>query len=134
MMTIGQISKAAGVPASTVRYYEREGLMQASARSEGNYRLFAPADLDRLRFIRAAQSAGFTLDDVEDLLHLRDTRTSPCGEVKSLIETRLQEVENRLNDLASLSKSLSSFLGRCEAADASDPCEVIEMLDADSNS
>ena len=63
-LTIGVLATAAGVPTSTVHYYQREGLLRPSARSISNSRLYSAEDLQRLRFIRAAQAAGFTLHDV----------------------------------------------------------------------
>ena len=65
--TIGQLAKEANVPTSTVRYYERVGHLQPDGRSSGNYRVYSPAALKRLRFIRAAQATGFTLDDITTL-------------------------------------------------------------------
>ena len=64
MFTIGELAKAARVPTSTVRYYEREGILRPAGRSSSNYRLYAKEDIERLRFIRGAQATGFTLRDV----------------------------------------------------------------------
>ena len=86
-LTIGELAGAGGVPTSTIRYYERERLLQPSSRSPSNYRLYSAADLERLRFIRAAQATGFTLHDVSKLL-----RPAPCGSVQRLIEERLDVV------------------------------------------
>ena len=67
-LTIGQIAKAAGVPTSTVRYYERAGLLRPTSRTAANYRVYSAGDLERLRFIRAAQATGFQLEDVKKQL------------------------------------------------------------------
>ncbi|MCI0657218.1 MAG: MerR family transcriptional regulator, partial [Acidobacteria bacterium] len=80
-LTIGQLAKEAGVPTSTVRYYERSQILQPEGRTQGNYRIYGPGALERLRFIRAAQSHGFTLDDIESLFAFRDGGTAPCKEV-----------------------------------------------------
>jgi DNA-binding transcriptional MerR regulator len=79
--TIGQIAHAAGVPPSTVRYYERIGLLSPEGRTAGNYRLYGPEALARLRFIRAAQGTGFTLEHITALLKLRDSTPSVCQDV-----------------------------------------------------
>ena len=68
MFTIGELAKAAGVPTSTVRYYEREGILRPAGRNGSNYRLYSREDVERLCFIRAAQGTGFTLRDVTELL------------------------------------------------------------------
>src|SRR5215813_5732090 len=87
--TIGQLARAAGVPTSTVRYYERIGLLHPDARTAGNYRLYGEDALECLRFIRAAQRTGFTLEDITALLQLRDVTPELCQEVQVLIEARL---------------------------------------------
>ena len=70
-LTIGKLAREANVPISTIRYYEREGLFAADERSDGNYRLYGTAALERLRFMRAAQGAGLTLGDIRSLLECR---------------------------------------------------------------
>ncbi len=128
--TIGQLAKEANVPTSTVRYYERVGLLQPDGRSSGNYRVYGPAALKRLRFIRAAQATGFTLDDVTDLLSFRDGRTAPCKEVQTLIEERLADTEQRLADLDHVQSVLKSSLKLCRQSERSGRCRVIDDLSA----
>jgi len=122
-LTIGQLAKAAEVPTSTVHYYEREGLLEPSARSPSNYRLYAPQDLERLRFIRAAQATGFTLGDVKALL-----RPAPCARVQSMIEHRLDEVSRRMAELRHLRRVLERSLERCREHAPSGRCKVVEDL------
>ena len=71
-LTIGELARTMQIAASTIRYYERIGLLVPDERSGGNYRLYSEASLRRLRFIRSAQSIGFTLDDVQSLLGTRE--------------------------------------------------------------
>ncbi len=81
LLTIGELARVAGVPTSTVRYYEREGILKPRGRSRSNYRLYAEEDVQRLRFIRAAQATGFTLQNVTQLL-----RPAHCHRVQDLID------------------------------------------------
>ena len=97
--TIGQLASAVGIPTSTVRYYERKGLLRPTGRTDGNYRYYGKDARERLQFIRAAQASGFTLEDVSAILDLNDGATSPCKEVQDLIEQRLAETEQRLAGL-----------------------------------
>ncbi|MBI4580033.1 MAG: MerR family transcriptional regulator, partial [Planctomycetes bacterium] len=97
--TIGRLAEAAGVPTSTVRYYERRGLLTSEARSQGNYRLYGPAALERLRFVRSAQAAGFTLSDITLLLRFRDGDPAPYREVQGLITKRLTRVAEQIEQL-----------------------------------
>ena len=80
-MTIGEIAKTVGVATSTLRYYERAGLLAAPARSAARYRVYDEASLQRLRFIRAAQAVGFTLDDIRLLLSLNSDAS--CRDVQA---------------------------------------------------
>ena len=157
--TIGQLAQAAGVPTTTVRYYERIGLLEPEGRSAGNYRLYGRASLEklrfikaaqaigftlddirallgdaslqRLRFIRAAQAVGFTLDDIRTLLIAEDGSVPSCGDVQALISARLADVEQRLQDLYAVKRVLQSALQKCQRRDADEPCCVIASLHGD---
>ncbi len=124
-LTIGELAAAAGVPASTIRYYERARLLEASARSPSNYRLYSQADLERLRFIRAAQATGFTLDDVARLLE-----PAPCDSVQQLIEKRLGQVADRMKELRRVRKVLRTSLDECRRHEESGRCKVVDDLSA----
>ncbi len=121
--TIGELARQAGVPTSTVRFYERDGLLKPSARSPSNYRLYSGEDLERLRFIRAAQATGFTLGDVKSLL-----RPAPCGKVQVLIENRLGEVARRMAELGHVQSVLGKALQACQAHAPSGRCQVVDDL------
>ncbi len=126
--TIGWLAREAGVPASTVRYYERSRLLRPDGRTDGNYRIYGPEALERLRFIRAAQAIGLTLDDITTLLDFRDGRTAPCREVQTLIEERLSELNERLKQLRQVQAILHSSLRMCRKTERRGRCEVIERL------
>ena len=81
--TIGLLARTADVPTSTVRDYERSRLLHPDALTDGNDRVYEPAALERLRFIRAAQAIGLTFEDIATLLDFRDGRTAPCREVQA---------------------------------------------------
>ena len=121
--TIGELARAAGVPSSTIRYYEREGLLRPSSRSPSNYRIYSESELERLRFIRAAQATGFTLDDVTQLL-----RPAACGKVQALIEERLAVVAERMKELRHLQKVLRASLAECHEHEVSGRCRVVDQL------
>ena len=109
--TIGQVAKSMGVATSTLRYYEREGLLDPAERSQSGYRLYDPSDVEQLRFIRSAQSVGFSLGDIRALLSL-DERTS-CKRVQSMIEERLAEIAHRIAELKRVQQALKKTLNRC---------------------
>jgi len=126
--TISQLAKAAEIPTTTVRYYERIGLVEPEDRSHGNYRLYSDESLRKVKFIRAAQATGFTLDDVKALLSTPDSTADSCREVQSLIEERLAEVDQRLKDLRHVQRVLKSSLEKCKETERADCCHVIETL------
>jgi MerR family mercuric resistance operon transcriptional regulator len=132
--TIGRLAQAAGVPTSTVRYYERARLLPPDRRTDGTYRVYGPAALERLRFIRAAQAIGLTLEDIATLLDFRDGRTAPCREVRTLIEARLSELETRLEQLEHVRGVLRSSLRMCRRGEPSGRCEVIDRLNVRASS
>ena len=125
--TISQLAKAAATPTSTLRYYERIGLLQPEDRSQGNYRLYGHESLAKLKFIRAAQAIGFTLDDVRGLLGEGD-RVPCCGDVKQLIDNRLADIDRRLKDLRHVQRVLKAARQTCLDSSPRSLCRVIETL------
>ncbi len=125
-MTIGRVAKAAGVPATTLRYYEREGLLDAPVRTAAGYRMYDDQAVERLRFIRAAQAVGFTLNDIRTLLQL-DSHES-CGDVQKLLERRIGEVDRKLAELNYVRTALSKALKECKTSDRD--CPVLISLSA----
>jgi MerR family copper efflux transcriptional regulator len=127
--TIGQLAAAAGIPTTTVRYYERRRLLRAALRiGSGQYRLYGAAELERLRFIRAAQTLGFSLDDIARLLALDDGRSAPCAEVQALIEARLSDISERMSDLRRVQRALRGSLDLCRGRRPEGGCAVIDGL------
>jgi len=132
--TIGQLARAAGVPTSTVRYYERVGLLQPEGRTNGNYRLYGKEALEHVRFIRAAQATGFTLGDIAALLQLRDANPDTCQNVQGLIAERLADLERRLADLRHVQHVLKATLKRCRETQWRGRCHIFDRLTVSSTS
>lgn len=128
--TIGQLAEKVKIPASTVRYYERIGLLGPEDRSQGNYRLYGQVSLRRLRFIRAAQSAGFTLDDIRLLMGAQNRRQPSCRDVQRLIAARLTEIDKQMTNLRQVQKVLKASAGKCRKTERSRCCHLIESLEA----
>lgn len=127
--TIGELARAVEVPSTTIRYYERIGLLAADDRSQGNYRLYSQASMRRLKFIRAAQSIGFTLDDIQALLGSRDGKQPSCSKVQTLIKERLTEIEKRLSSLRHIQRLLKTSLAKCQKTARARCCHVIDALE-----
>ena len=130
LLTIGELSKTLALKASALRFYEREGLLQPASRSASGYRLYDQESIEQLRFIRSAQSAGFTLDDIRALLQFEsDPRTQCKHEVQELINRRLKEIELKIKDLKRVKLKLTDSLSRCQSS--SGKCPVLTELKPD---
>jgi MerR family mercuric resistance operon transcriptional regulator len=127
-LTIGRLAKAVGVPISTIRYYEREGLLAADSRTAGNYRLYGGAALERLRFIRTAQDNGFSLEDIRLLLAARAAPPGTCEKVQERINARLAELDQRLRDIRRFRATLRRWLAACRTSAPTGRCAVVQGL------
>ena len=103
---IGTLARQAGVPIQTIRYYEQMGLLVKARRTASGYRLYGPEVLERLQFIKKAQSLGLRLDDVREILDLTDRSRCPCGHVQRLLKARLQELQKKIADMRILERRL----------------------------
>ena len=126
--TIGQLSESAQVPVSTIRFYERAGLLKPDYRTGGNYRAYSEGKLERLKFIRSAQAVGLSLQDVSQLLELTFLSEPPCDEVLGLMRRRLDDIRNRLKEMRNVERALARSLDRCCKGDAPDLCTDICRL------
>ena len=116
-MKIGEIAAQAGIPAKTIRFWEDQQLLPPPARTPAGYREYDPAILKRLAFIRQCQAAGLTLEQIRQVLGIRDGGQPPCVHVTGLITRRLAEVEARLADLARTRDQLTALAARAAAQD-----------------
>jgi len=124
-MTIARLGAAAGVGVETVRYYQRRGLIAVPA-SGGAVRRYGPEDVRRLRFIRRAQAAGFTLDEIGELLAL--DRTGDRARVRALAGERLAGLDSRIAELEASRAALERLRAGC-AAGRRGPCPILEAFD-----
>lgn len=126
-LSIGELGRQTETKVETIRYYERIGLLAAPARTEGNYRVYGEAALNRLSFIRRARDLGFSIEQVRDLLALSDRRDQSCATVDELTRAHLAEVERKIADLEALRRELSALLSQCRQGTIS-TCLIIEAL------
>jgi DNA-binding transcriptional MerR regulator len=126
-MTIGVLARATDTKVETVRYYERERLLSARARTAGNYRAYGIEHLNRLSFIRRSRDLRFSLDQVRTLLELADQRDRPCDAVDAIAEAHLAEIDRKIADLQALRHELNGMITRCVSGTVAD-CRIIESL------
>ena len=126
MKSIGEASRLTGVTVETIRYYERESIIAATARSHSGRRLFAPEDIAQLRFIRRARDLGFPLADIKALSGLRVDAEAACGEAQEIGERHLETVRAKIHDLKQLESALSQLVKSCRAGNPS--CAMLDQL------
>lgn len=132
MLKIGELAEKTGLSAHTIRFYEKQGLIQASQRSESGYRYYDAADLRRAEFVRSARNVGFSLEDIASLLSIRLDRDShSCQEVTDITRHKLEEVNARIAELQQMQRSLALLLESCcGGPENATHCSIIEALDA----
>ena len=126
-LKIGELARAAGTKAETVRYYEAIGLIGPAERSGGNYRLYGRAHLDRLSFIRRARALGFSIDEVRQLLALAEDRQMSCEAVDDLARAHRDAIDRKLTDLKALRSELDNLIRSCPSGVVA-YCRIVEAL------
>lgn len=107
-LRIGEVSRAAGVSAGTIRYYERLGLLNRPERTESDYRVYSEQEIARLVFIRKAKLFGLTLEEIGQLLEIRSQGVPPCEQLENMIQRHLGDLDDRIQEMISFRKELAS--------------------------
>ncbi len=126
-MKIGEVARKTGVKAETIRFYEREGILNAPPRTRSNYRNYGPAEAATLIFIRRARDLGFSIPDIRELLELSNEDDRSCAAVDSLARAHLDQVERKIAALQLMRDELSRMIASCEQDRVSD-CRIIDAL------
>ena len=127
-MKIGVMAKATGTSVETIRYYEREGLLPATARSEGNFRVYTEVHVQRLGFIRHCRSLSLTLEEIRQLLRLKDSPGASCAEANGLLAAHIALVAERIHELQGLEQQLKSLQQRCQGTRDAAHCGILNEL------
>jgi Cd(II)/Pb(II)-responsive transcriptional regulator len=127
-MRIGELARQAGVDVQTVRYYEREGLLEAPARTGAGYRAYGLEHLERLNFVRHCRSLDMPLAQIKRLIHLSQDRRVSCEEVNALIAAHLQRVRAKVAALNTLQAQLATLSAQCASGHRVADCGILEEL------
>lgn len=125
-LTIGTFARSAGVNVETIRFYQRKGLLPQPERPPGGIRRYGRADVARVKFIKAAQRLGFSLDEVAQLLQLEDS--TRCEQASRLAEHKLQIVRKKLSDLKRMESVLAGLVDACHTRKGNIACPLIDAL------
>ena len=129
-MKIGELAQVAQCTVETVRYYEKEGLLPEPARTPGNFRVYGPEHLERLRFIRNCRALDMSHEEIHTLLQLTDQPQAGCGAINAVFDEHIAHVEERIQELAQLKHQLSALRQRCQDEQAVDACGILHGLAA----
>lgn len=128
-LTIGKIAQQAGVGVETVRFYEREGLIDQPPRGPSGYRNYPESVIPRLRFVKRAKELGFTLNEIKELLLLRLDPETTCADVKRRAETKIADIAEKMRSLRRMKKALVKLTASCRGHGPVDDCPILEALD-----
>lgn len=125
-LTIGAFAKAADVNVETIRFYQHKGLLPTPDRPYGSIRRYGDSDLARVKFVKAAQRLGFSLEEIAQLLKLEDG--THCGDAAELATQKLKDVRTKLAHLTRIETALSKLVGQCRAHRGTISCPLIAAL------
>lgn len=126
VLAIGELSRLTAVNIETIRYYERVGILPAPPRSQGGRRVYGLEHAQRLKFVRRSRELGFTLEEIRNLLSLKESGHA-CGEVKAAALSHLESIRGKISDLSRMERTLTQIVALCEGGDAPD-CPILSTL------
>lgn len=109
-LKIGEVSQASGIGIEALRFYERSGLLGKPVRSMSGYRLYDEGVLERLSFIKKAQTLGFSLDEIKSIIKDAQSGAIPCDDVREIVRRRLSELDERMREMRRYRKELAQTL------------------------
>lgn len=131
-MRSGEVAARTGVSVQTLRYYERRGLLREPPRSASGYRAYPDEIVEIVRFVKRSQELGFTLDEIEELLHLADDgRPEECDPARAVAKSRMAELDRRIGDLHRMRDSLAELAATCDRPRADRRCPLLRTLHDD---
>ncbi len=128
-LTIGRLARLGGVNLETIRYYEREGLLQEPPRTPAGYRLFPSETVRRLRFIKRAQELGFSLGEIRELLALRMKPGTRREHIRARAQAKIADIDQKIQTLTSMKRTLRNLTERCDGCGPLSDCPILDSLD-----
>lgn len=128
-MTIGRIARDSGTPIETIRFYEREGLIEKPPRTESGYRNYRPDVISRLDFIKQAKSLGFSLMEIKEFLSLKFSPETNCGDVRSQAEKKILDIEHKIDSLQKMKGALVKLVTACPGSGPISECPILEAME-----
>jgi Cd(II)/Pb(II)-responsive transcriptional regulator len=127
-MKIGELAKMVHCTPETIRFYEREGLLPETERTDANYRSYTTQHVERLRFIRNCRALDMTHDEIRALRGLIDTPANDCSAINALVDEHIAHVDSRIEELTQLKQQLASLRGECHGEQAVEDCGIVQRV------
>ena len=126
-VNIGEAARQSGVSAKMLRHYETLGLLGAVTRTDNGYRLYSPADVHTLRFIKRCRDLGFSMTEIAELVGLWQNRQRASSTVKAVAQKHMDELSQRIDALQAMQRTLATLLDCCQGDDRPD-CPILDDL------
>lgn len=129
-MKIGELARQTGIGIETIRFYEKQGLLDRPKRLASGYRQYEESAVRRLAFVRRSKDLGFTLSDIRDLLRLWSNPATTQAEVRRRTQSKIEAVEDKIRSLQKIRSALRKHLTKCHHTTTIDECPLLEGLGA----
>lgn len=127
-LTIGKLAKIAGVGVETIRFYQRKKLLEMPSNKLSNTRYYSADAIEKIDFIKRAQSVGFSLSEIKDLLALRIASGIECAPIKEKTKFKILEIESKIAELKNILRALKKFESKCDGHEPTSRCSILDGL------
>lgn len=132
-MKIGELAKKTELGIETIRFYEKEGLIENTPRNpQSNYREYNESIILRLKFIKNAKDLGFSLSEIKELLRLKSTPGGKCQSIKKRAQQKLDSIENKITQLNQMKETLENLVSNCDENLPTSDCPILDAMDGES--
>ncbi len=128
-LTIGKVARLAGVGVETIRFYEREGLIEEPPRSASGYRQYSKEAVARIRFIKRAKELGFSLKEIKELLELRIDPETTCEDIRNRAKAKIEDIDRKIDSLLKMKSVLERLMATCRGREPVSECPILEALE-----
>ncbi|MBW1894836.1 MAG: heavy metal-responsive transcriptional regulator, partial [Deltaproteobacteria bacterium] len=124
-ITIGRLAKQAGLGIETIRFYERQGLIEPPPRTDSNYRIYPEEEVNRLKFIKRAKNLGFTLKEIKELLFIQHDPQATKADIKKRTVEKIEDIRKKVRDLIRIQEALEHLVGSCDGHGPLSECPIL---------
>lgn len=129
MLRIGEVARKSQIGVETIRFYEREGLIELPGRNASGYRQYSESVVRQIVFVKQAQTLGFTLKEIGELTKLKNARDTRCTSIKWTAKAKISEIQQKIDALERMKTALQPLVAQCKSSDPIVDCPIINSLD-----